>query len=124
MSNYIEVMGVDEIGEGEMRQIEIDDHELLVSKVDSQVYITDARCPHMHAHLAKGTLEGTVLTCPLHGSQFDIRDGHVLRWTTFGGVVKSMGDLIRHPRPLRTYEAMVEDGKIYVGQEREPVTDS
>lgn len=119
MSHYIEVMGVDELADGEMREVEVDGHQILVAKVGVEIHITDARCPHLHAHMAKGTLDGTVLTCPLHGSQFDIRDGHVIRWTEFSGVVKSMAELVRHSRPLRTYESLVEDGKVFVGEQRE-----
>lgn len=120
MSDYIEVMSEAEIAEGEMHEVQVEDHELLVARAGGAVYITDARCPHLHAHLSKGTLEGTVLTCPWHGSQFDIRDGSVVRWTDFSGVVKGMAELVRHPRPLRTYEALVVDGKVFVGDEREP----
>lgn len=120
MSHYIEIMGVDELSDGEMREVEVDGHQTLVLKVAGQVYITDARCPHMHAHLGKGTLDGTTLTCPLHGSQFDVRDGSVLRWTRFDGVVKGMATLVRHPRPLRVYEALVADGKVFVGEEMAP----
>lgn len=32
-------------------------------------------CPHAGATLSTGELEGTVITCPRHGSQFDVRDG-------------------------------------------------
>ncbi len=120
MSHYIEVIGVDELEDGEMREVEIDDHLVLVAKVGPQVYVTDARCPHIHAHLAKGTLEGTILTCPLHGSQFDVRDGSVVRWTQFGGVVKTMAEFTRHPRPLRVYDVIVEDGMIHVGEQKPP----
>jgi len=103
-----------------MREVEIDGHQVLVCRVGPQVYVTDGRCPHLHAHLVKGTLDGTVLTCPLHGSQFDVRDGRVLRWTQFSGVVKTVAELARHPRPLRVYEVVVEDGKILVGAQKEP----
>ncbi len=121
MSNYVDVMRADDIAEGEMREIEVEDHALLVTRVEGAVYITDARCPHLHAHLAKGTLEGTVLTCPWHGSQFDVRDGRVLRWTEFEGVVKTVAQMARHPRPLRVYESHVEDGMIRVGEEKAPI---
>jgi 3-phenylpropionate/trans-cinnamate dioxygenase ferredoxin subunit len=120
VSDFIEIMGYDEIADGQMHAVEIEEHDLLVYKVDGDILITDGRCPHMHGDLAKGTLEGTVVTCPRHGSQFDVRDGHVVRWTEFEGVVKSVAQFVKHPRPLRTYESRVEDGKVFVGPEREP----
>lgn len=37
------------------------------------------RCPHAGATLSAGESEGTVITCPGHGSRFDIRTGERLR---------------------------------------------
>lgn len=37
------------------------------------------RCPHAGAVLSEGELEGPVVTCPRHGSQFDVRTGERLR---------------------------------------------
>lgn len=37
------------------------------------------RCPHAGAVLSEGELEGSVLTCPRHGSQFDVRSGERVR---------------------------------------------
>jgi len=36
-------------------------------------------CPHAGAQLSEGTLDGAIITCPLHGSQFDVRSGERLR---------------------------------------------
>ncbi|MGH3119293.1 MAG: Rieske (2Fe-2S) protein, partial [Gaiellales bacterium] len=35
-------------------------------------------CTHRQCPLAKGDLEGTIVTCPCHGSQFDVTSGAVL----------------------------------------------
>lgn len=40
--------------------------------------ITD-RCPHAGAPLSDGELDGPVLTCAAHGSQFDVRNGDRVR---------------------------------------------
>jgi nitrite reductase/ring-hydroxylating ferredoxin subunit len=37
------------------------------------------RCPHAGGSLSDGTLEGSVLTCPRHGSQFDVTTGERVR---------------------------------------------
>ena len=36
-------------------------------------------CPHAGAALSGGELDGPVVTCPRHGSQFDVRSGERLR---------------------------------------------
>ncbi len=118
MSDFIEVMKSTALNDGEMTAVLLEGHDLLVAKVDGEFYIADGRCPHLHGHMVKGTLEGTVLTCPLHGSQFDLTDGSVVRWTKWEGAVLGVAKLVRHPRSLRTYEVKVEDGTVYVGPQK------
>ena len=116
----MELIGTDAIEDGQMTAVELDGHELLVARVGDSYYVADARCPHMGGHLAEGTLEGTVITCPRHHSQFDLADGSVVRWTDWTGAVRSMGQLLRHPRALRVFEVTVEDGKVMVGPQKPP----
>jgi nitrite reductase/ring-hydroxylating ferredoxin subunit len=44
-----------------------------------QMCVVEDVCPHAGGRLSEGTLEGTVITCPLHGSQFDVCSGARLR---------------------------------------------
>ena len=120
MKDFIEVASVLEFEDGEMKLVEVDGHELLIARAGESFFASDARCPHLHARLTKGKLDGTVVTCPLHHSQFDLTDGHCVRWTDWSGPVKTMAELARHPRPLRVYEVVVADGKVHVGPEKPP----
>ena len=45
------------------------------------------RCPHAGATLSQGELDGPVVTCPRHGSQFDVRTGERLRGPADVGLV-------------------------------------
>jgi 3-phenylpropionate/trans-cinnamate dioxygenase ferredoxin subunit len=121
--DYIAAIRTDELADGEMKQVELEDHKMLIAKVDGTFYASDAHCPHLHANLTKGALEGTVVVCPLHHSRFDLRDGHVLDWTDWKGTAKSMAEFVRHPRPLRVYETKVEGDMVHVGAQKEPPTD-
>lgn len=40
---------------------------------------TQAKCPHRQGPLNEGKLEGSTVTCPWHGSQFNVCTGAVLR---------------------------------------------
>ena len=115
MDGYTDVLGIDELSDGHMTAVEVDGKKLLIANAGGEFYAADEHCPHMHANLVKGTLEGTVLTCPLHHSQFDLTDGSVVRWTDFSGALKTVGDKVRHPRPLTTYDVRVDGGRILVG---------
>jgi len=119
VDDFIELTSTEGLEPGTMRQVDLEGHEFLVAHVGDEYFITDARCPHLNGHLARGVLEGSVVTCPLHHSQYDLRDGSVLRWTDWTGMALSVAKLGRHPRPVRAYESKVVDGKIWVGPQKE-----
>lgn len=52
---------------------------LAVYRSGGRWYAIADRCPHSGAVLSGGEIEGTVVTCPGHGSRFDIRTGERLR---------------------------------------------
>ena len=120
MSGYIALVAVAEVPVGTMKVVELDGHTLLVANAGGEFLVSDARCPHLGGHLDRGTLEGSVVTCPLHHSQFDLTDGHVVRWTDWKGAALTIAELTRHPRPLRVYESAVADGIVMVGAEKPP----
>ncbi|MGI0128725.1 MAG: Rieske (2Fe-2S) protein [Thermoplasmata archaeon] len=57
-----------------------------VFRAGGQLYALEARCPHVGGPLDQGKLEGTRVTCPWHGSTFDIRDGSLVRGPAMKGV--------------------------------------
>ena len=52
---------------------------LAVYHVGSRFHVCADRCPHAGATLSEGELEGGVVTCPRHGSQFDVATGQRVR---------------------------------------------
>lgn len=50
-----------------------------IYQIDGAVYAAADRCPHAGAVLSEGELEHRTLTCPRHGSQFDVCTGERLR---------------------------------------------
>ncbi len=57
-------------------------------------------CPHAGASLADGVLDGSVITCPRHGSQFDVRTGNCER---------GPADF-----PIRTYRVLTAEDATFV----------
>ena len=45
--------------------------------VDGEFYATQTDCTHMGGPLCEGSLWAHIVTCPWHGSQFDVRTGVV-----------------------------------------------
>ncbi|MGE5532988.1 MAG: Rieske (2Fe-2S) protein [Ignavibacteria bacterium] len=63
---------------GELRSFKIRGREILAVNLEGKVFCLDGRCTHAGAPLAEGALNGEVLTCPWHYSQFNITSGEVL----------------------------------------------
>lgn len=112
--SFIEIATTSELTDGSKKMAKINGHELMIAQIGNNYYCTDNRCPHMGGNLSQGMLNGTVITCPRHGSQFDLADGHVIRWTNWSGIKKSIGKLLKSPRDLKTYNIKIEDEKILV----------
>jgi len=118
MTGYTDVLGAEELADGAMTKVEAHGATLLLARVGDSFYAAQSRCPHVGGNLARGTLQGTIVQCPLHGSRFNLTDGSVVRWTEFTGAVQAVAEALRHPRPLRVYEVLVEGGRVLVGPEK------
>jgi 3-phenylpropionate/trans-cinnamate dioxygenase ferredoxin subunit len=113
MSKFIEVAKIEELKSGTMKTVTAEGHEILLARVGDKYYATDNRCPHMKGDLSQGKLEGTVVTCPVHGSQFDISNGQVVRWLK-GGLMSKLGGALKMSKALKVYNVKIEDGKVLV----------
>jgi nitrite reductase/ring-hydroxylating ferredoxin subunit len=75
---WVEVAKVNEIPDGKMKHVEVDGREVLVANVGGKYFAISDRCGHMNALLSMGNLKGYTVTCPFHGSTFDITTGKKL----------------------------------------------
>lgn len=121
MADFVEIAKTNEFSEGTMKVISVQGQNILLAFTGGKYYAATNRCPHMGGNLSKGKLEGTVLTCPLHGSQFDLKDGKVVRWVTGSGIMSAIGKTMsaigaaaKTPIPLTIYEVKIENSNILV----------
>ena len=75
----VEIAKSNEVAAGDMRAFDIEGTKVSVANVGGKLYAFDDTCTHMGCSLAKGHLDDTTVTCPCHGSQFDVTSGEVLR---------------------------------------------
>ena len=61
-----------------MRALDVHDTKIAVANVGGTFYAFGDTCTHMECSLAEGDLEETTVTCPCHGSEFDVTSGEVL----------------------------------------------
>lgn len=115
-SSLVRLGHIDEFSADALSEIVIDKMAYLVVRKGADLFVTAGRCPHMSAHLVRGTLEDEIITCPAHGSQFNVRTGECVRWTEFHGAVLEIVELVRHPRPLPVFQVTVdEEGIVWAG---------
>lgn len=72
---YIRVASVQDIKPGKLGCVEAAGRRLLLANVDGEFFATDDMCTHEDASLSTGALHGDCVSCPLHGSRFNVRTG-------------------------------------------------
>ena len=72
---FIDTSDVKDVPTGKMKRVEAEEKEILLANSDGKVYALCDRCSHMNAPLSMGTLNGKVITCPMHGARFDVTTG-------------------------------------------------
>jgi 3-phenylpropionate/trans-cinnamate dioxygenase ferredoxin subunit len=81
---YLEVGNTAEITEGTMKAYVVKGNSILVVKYKGKYYAISGKCTHMGGDLSKGKLEGKIVTCPRHGSRFDITTGESISGPKIG----------------------------------------
>jgi 3-phenylpropionate/trans-cinnamate dioxygenase ferredoxin component len=81
---FSEVGKIDEVTEGTMKAYTVQDKNILVVNYNGNYYAIGGKCTHMGGDLSKGKLDGKIVTCPRHGSKFDITTGEALSGPKIG----------------------------------------
>ena len=86
--------------EGTLRRVEVGETAVCVARTVDGWLAFDDTCTHEECSLAEGELDGEVVICPCHGSEFDVRTG----------------DVVTPPAldPLPIYEAREDAGTLFV----------
>jgi 3-phenylpropionate/trans-cinnamate dioxygenase ferredoxin component len=101
MSRRIDLLGADELAEGEMRMVWVERSDpVLVVHLNGEFSALQGTCSHEYFELDRGFLTAGTLTCPLHLSRFDLSDGEPL---------DPPAEL-----PLAVYPVDVVDGRVLI----------
>lgn len=90
-----------DIPPGKMTKVTSDGKDILVANVDGKYFAMDATCTHKGANLSEGTLEGSTVTCPWHGSTWDCKTGKLMDFAT---KLKDLG----------SYKVTVESDSVFI----------
>lgn len=105
---WVRVCTLTEIPEDRAINLHVNGQRLVVAREGDSAFVVQGYCTHMLYALKDAAVDACVITCPLHGSQFDLRTGEVIYWP--------MPDLAdaKARKMLRTFETKVEGGTVYL----------
>jgi len=85
---------VGDVKPGQIKLVHLHGQRVAVYNVGGHLYATQEECTHADGPLSEGDLKENAITCPLHGSRFDVTDGRVLEDPA--------------TQPLKTFRVIVE----------------
>ena len=101
LSRTIDLLAVDELAEGEMRMVWVDETDpVLVVHVNGEFRALQGTCSHEYFELDKGFLTAGTITCALHLSRFDLDTGEPLDPPA--------------EEPIARYPVVVENGRVLI----------
>jgi 3-phenylpropionate/trans-cinnamate dioxygenase ferredoxin subunit len=73
----VRVFGVDDLGPGSSRRVDVAGHRVCVVRIDDDWYAVADECSHEDYSLAEGIVlaEECEIECPKHGSAFSLTSG-------------------------------------------------
>jgi len=104
MTNWIEVVKLEDIPQLGSRVIETDTVKIAVFRTSSdEVFAIKDECPHKQGPLSQGIVHGTSVTCPLHNWKIDLASGEAL------GPDEGC---------TNTYSTKVENGMVFISSDK------
>ena len=77
-SRELVICKVDELKNGKMKTFNVNNVDILLSKIDDNFYAVAAYCTHYGAPLEEGMLSGDRIVCPWHHACFHAKSGDLL----------------------------------------------
>uniref|UniRef100_U3IU79 Rieske domain-containing protein n=1 Tax=Anas platyrhynchos platyrhynchos TaxID=8840 RepID=U3IU79_ANAPP len=105
-----EVCNEADIGDGELCEVMVAGHPVLLVRNKKEFSALGSRCPHYGAPLSKGVLRGHRLRCPWHGACFNIKTGDIEEYPSLDC--------------LPCFKVTVEQGKVFVTAKKKDLESS
>ena len=87
MSDLLHLGDLSDLPDGEMRVFpDVGDYGVVVCRHGGRLYALEDNCSHADTPLSEGRFRGAMITCPLHGAQFDVRTGEHMGPPAYTGV--------------------------------------
>mgnify|MGYP001054784183 FL=1 len=101
---YYDAAPTDWIEPGETARLDVDGWPVAIANVDGQFYAFQTLCPHQGTNLGGLPLEeGCYITCPQHGSRYDVTTGKCVKPSNEDGFDQDMTTY-----PLRVIDDVIQ----------------
>jgi nitrite reductase/ring-hydroxylating ferredoxin subunit len=104
-AEFVKVAGVSELSDRKGKKVLVGDEEIALWRANGNIYAVNNVCPHQHfSVLHEATLEGIMLTCPMHGWTYSLETGMA---TSGSGRIKKYrvkveGEVVFVEKPAQT----------------------
>ena len=71
----VKVLELSALPEGQALLVIVDGEDVALFRRGEEIFALGNVCPHQGGSLGDGFIEGDIVTCPLHGWEFDLRSG-------------------------------------------------
>jgi len=78
MAERVTVAKASELKPGQAKAVQVQGETIALFNIGGTYYAIEDTCTHRGGPLSEGAVEGTTVTCPWHGAQFDLTLGKVL----------------------------------------------
>lgn len=89
----------DEIPTGQIREFQVAGKAVAIANVDGKLFAINSICLHHGGPIGEGDLQGSLVSCPWHGWQYDVTTGKLTQQPDSG---------------VECYAVELRDGDVFV----------
>ena len=79
MAKLVKIAEIKDLSPGQAAAFDLEGQRIALFNVEGTFYAIGDTCPHRSGPLSEGSVAGTIVTCPWHGADFDLKTGAVMR---------------------------------------------
>jgi len=72
---FAKAANISDVATGSIKEVQVNGQPIALANVGGTFHAINNTCLHRGGPLGQGVLQGTVVTCPWHGWQFDVVTG-------------------------------------------------
>ena len=109
-----------EVSADQVVKAKVNGQPVLVSKSGDSYCAIAGKCPHLGLPMSKGKVENGTITCPFHGSKFDLCNGKNVGWVDsfvgipLPGVAKKIVSMGKEATDVTSFTVTQEGEELFI----------